>query len=53
MDLVPILPTHFIPYELMLHAYKEENHIDTFSFIERSIYSGKIEEKKNELRFCP
>ena len=41
MDCVTILPTHYDPYELIFHAYKEENCIDTLSFIGKSFNSDK------------
>ena len=47
LSYVPIIIFYFFfIYELIFHAYKEENRIDTFSFIEKSFSSGNIGEKK-------
>ena len=39
--LTPRSGTKLCLYEPIFHAYKEENYIDTISFLEKSFYSGK------------
>ena len=37
-----VLAKELCPYELIFHAYKEENCIETLSVIEKSFNLGKI-----------
>ena len=48
-----VLGTKVCPYELILHSFKEENCIDTLSFIEKSFKSGKIGKKIESSDFLP